>query len=150
VRAVGAVDVHDVDPALAPVIDAAFDPIGRLVGRVVEHLDFEPGPRVVEPGTRVDQPRGDVGLVVKRKLHGNHRPGIIGSGQVVRIGHRARTKPVVTYVLHGQPQQVASIEEESGDGDGVEGSNHSNFDLRVANDEVRINSPFDNRLTSST
>ena len=47
--------------------------LARLVGRVVEHLDLEQLARVVDAADRVDQPIGDVHLVVERQLDRDDR-----------------------------------------------------------------------------
>src|SRR5437667_6529936 len=65
-------DVHALsrEPPNRELGDAA-----RLVGGIVEHLDFKEIARVIDPADRLDQPIGDVHLVVERELnrHGGKR-----------------------------------------------------------------------------
>ena len=55
--------------------------LARLVGRVVEHLDLEQLARVVDAADRVDQPVGDVHLVVERQLDRDDRQRSSGAGR---------------------------------------------------------------------
>ena len=55
-------------PARRVPADGELGDLVRLVGRVVQHLDLEQLARVVDLADRVDQPIGDVHLVVDRQL----------------------------------------------------------------------------------
>ena len=67
----GAVVDRDVDAALPPAPGAPPGEEGGLVGGVVEDLDLEAGARVREPAGGVDEPLGDVLLVVDGELDGD-------------------------------------------------------------------------------
>lgn len=69
--AVRAVVDRDVDAPLAPAPRAPPGEEGRLVGGVVQYLDLEVGGGVGEPARRVDEPLGDMLLVVDGELHGD-------------------------------------------------------------------------------
>ena len=60
--------------------DGELGDAARLVGRVVEHLDFEQVARIVDAADRVDQPVGDVHLVVERQLNRDDRQRIERAG----------------------------------------------------------------------
>ena len=62
--------------------------LARLVGRVVEHLDFEQLARIVDLADRVDQPVRDVHLVVERQL--DRDAAAVGSSGVVGFGSLPR------------------------------------------------------------
>ena len=64
--AVGAVDVLDVDALRGVAAHGELGDLARLVGRVVEHLDFEQLARIVDAADRLDQPVDHVHLVVER------------------------------------------------------------------------------------
>jgi hypothetical protein len=59
-------EVLDVDALGREPAHRAFRDAARLVGGIVEHLDFEEIVRILDPADRVDQPIGDVHLVVER------------------------------------------------------------------------------------
>ena len=67
-RAVDAVDVDDVEPALAQRLDLLAHERARLVGRIVEHLDLEAAARPLDRGGVLEEAVGDRGLVVEREL----------------------------------------------------------------------------------
>ena len=60
--------IGDVDARAALRRTACSATLLRLVGRVVEDLDFEQLPRIVDLADGVDQPIGHVHLVVDREL----------------------------------------------------------------------------------
>ena len=71
--AIGAVEVLDVDALRGEAPDRQLGDAARLVGRVVQHLDFEQLARVVDAAHRLDQAIGDVHLVVERQLDRDDR-----------------------------------------------------------------------------
>src|SRR5690606_17185062 len=67
--------VDDVDALPLPVRDPARGKSGRFVRRIVEDLDLELSGRIIEPGTRVDDPLDHKRLIVDRQLDGDLGPG---------------------------------------------------------------------------
>lgn len=67
-HAVGPVDVHRVEPAIAQALDVGARDRARLVGRVVEDLDLQLARRVVHLGDRLEQALHHGGLVEQREL----------------------------------------------------------------------------------
>ncbi len=65
---VDAMDVRDIEAARRVTPDRQFGDVGRLVGRIVEHLDFQQLARVIHLADRVDQTVRHVHLVVNRQL----------------------------------------------------------------------------------
>ena len=76
-----------------------FGDAARLVGRIVEHLDFEQLARIVQSTDGVDQPIRDVHLVVDRKLDRDWRERAERSG-----GDR-----LLPFVLHVQVHKVVPV-----------------------------------------
>ena len=72
-RPVGAVEVLDVDALGREPPDRSFGDAPCLVSRVVEHLNLEKLRRILDSAHRLDQPVGDVHLVVQRQLNGDDR-----------------------------------------------------------------------------
>ena len=66
-------EVLDVDALRRVPPHRQLGDLAGFVGRVVQHLDFEQLARVVEAADGVDQPIGDVHLVVDRKLDRDDR-----------------------------------------------------------------------------
>jgi hypothetical protein len=87
-------------------VDGAPRDAGGLVGRVIEHLDFEERARVVEGRDGRDQPLDDGAFVEHRKLDGDGRQGI----------ERARPpddRPIpVVEVHHHHPMKAVNRERE--------------------------------------
>jgi hypothetical protein len=74
--AVPAVQVLDVDPLGRVAPHRELGNTLGLVGRVVEHLDLQQLARIIDGAHRLDQPVGDVHLVVERKLDRDRRKRI--------------------------------------------------------------------------
>ena len=72
--------VLDVDALGGESADGDLGDAARLVGRVVEHLNLEPVARIIEAADRVDQPIGDIHLVVDRQLNSDDRKRVKWSG----------------------------------------------------------------------
>ena len=70
---IGAVEILDVDAFRREPPHRQLGDAPGFVGRVVEHLDLEQLARIVEPAHRLDEPVGDVHLVVERKLNRDDR-----------------------------------------------------------------------------
>ena len=70
----------DVMPATAHLRDHAGGDAGRSVVRIVEDLDLETTPRVVEGARGPDQALDDVALVVDRQLDRDRGKGIQPAG----------------------------------------------------------------------
>ena len=104
---VAAVDVLDVDALRRQPLDRQLGDAARLVGRVVQHLDFEPVARVLDGAHRVDQPIGDVHLVVERQLDRHDRE---------RFERRAGFRLVVP-VPHVQVHEVVPVPAVDGEND---------------------------------
>ena len=66
--AIGAMEVLDVDALRRMPADRQFRDLAGFVGRVVQHLNFEQLARVIEAADGLDEPVGDVHLVVDREL----------------------------------------------------------------------------------
>ena len=71
-----AAQVHDVVPEAAHRLDRRGGETGRVVGRIVEHLDLQAAGRVVQGAGGPDEPLDDVALVVDRELDGHVRQRI--------------------------------------------------------------------------
>ena len=100
-------DVLDVDALGGPAAHGQLGDAARLVGRVVEHLDFEQLARVVDAADRLDQPVGDVHLVVERQLNRDDRQ---------RVERRAGLRLLVP-VPHVQVDQVVPVPAVDGEND---------------------------------
>ena len=74
--AVVAVDVLDVEALRGVALHGQPGDVARLVGRVVEDLDFQPVLRVVHPADGLHEAVHHVHLVVERQLHGHRRPRV--------------------------------------------------------------------------
>ena len=98
-RAIAAVQIGDVDPVRRGATNCQLSDGPRLVGRVVQHLDFELVPRVVHLADRLDQPVHDVHLVVDGQLNGDGR-------QLVELAQRNRH---LVPVLHVGVHQVVAV-----------------------------------------
>ena len=72
-RAVGAVEVHGVDAAVAEALDVGAHEGRGLVGRVVEDLDLERVGRVVHLRDGIEEARGHRRLVEERELDRHDR-----------------------------------------------------------------------------
>ena len=77
-------EVLDVDAVRRLPPDGQLGDLAGFVGRVVQHLDFEQLARVVEAADGLDQPVGDVHLVVDRQLNRDDRQRV--ERQPVRTG----------------------------------------------------------------
>ena len=100
--AIVAMQVADIGAEGLVALDAGAGDLLRLVGGIVEHLDFEFLGRIVEARDGFDQPLDDVALVVDRKLHGDARP-------LVRIGRRGREIVAELHVGIDQPVAVQAV-----------------------------------------
>ena len=98
-RAIGAMDVDDVDAVVGIAHHGALRHNARLVGRVVQHLDLEQLARVVELADGVDQPVRHVHLVVDRKLDGDLRQPL----------EAQPADGMTVLVLHVQVDQVIPV-----------------------------------------
>ena len=96
--AIGAMDVGDVDAVGGIAHHGALRHNARLVGGVVQHLDFEQLARIVELADGVDQPVRHVHLVVDRKLDRD-----------LRQPFQARRHGMTVLVLHVQVDQVIPV-----------------------------------------
>ena len=67
------VEVLDVDALGGVPANRQLGDFAGLVGRVVQHLDFEQLPRVIEAADGIDEPVGHVHLVVDRELNRHNR-----------------------------------------------------------------------------
>ena len=68
-------DVVDANASAAPVGRTGRRDLRRCIGGVIQDLDVEQPPGIVEPAGRVDQPLDDVGLVVDGQLDGDSGQG---------------------------------------------------------------------------
>jgi hypothetical protein len=96
---VRAMQVRDVQAARGVAPDRLLGNPLRLVRGIVEDLDFEQVARIVELAYRVDEPVGDVHLVVDRKLDRHRRQG----------GELSRGLRYAILVLHVQVHQVIAV-----------------------------------------
>ena len=69
-------DVGDVHAARGVAAHGLLGHAARLVGRVVQDLDLEELARILDLADGVDQPIGDVHLVVDRQLDRDRRQGV--------------------------------------------------------------------------
>ena len=114
-RAIDAVEVVDVEAARGVAAHRQLGDLGRLVGRVVEHLDLEQLARVVDLADRVDQPVRDVHLVVDRQLDGDARQHVERRQRrrhVVLVLHVKIHKVVPVPAVDGQDAQDEEVEDE--------------------------------------
>jgi hypothetical protein len=101
------VHVLDVD-ALRRI--AAHRPFGddrRFVGGVVEHLDLEQLPRIIDLAHGVDQAIGNIHFVVNRQLDRDER----------QLGEWIRRYRHLVFVLHVQIDQVIPMPSVHGEND---------------------------------
>ena len=100
-------DVLDVDALRGKAADRQLRDLPGLVGRIVQHLDFEQLARILDPAHRLDQPVDDVHLVVERELDGDRR-------QRVEATRRHR---LLVLVLHVQIHKVVAVPPVNGEDD---------------------------------
>ena len=81
-RPIGPVDVLDVDALRGEAAHGQLGDFPGFVGRIVEHLNFEQIPRILDPADRLDQPFDDIHFVVQRKLDRDRRQRL----EVTRAG----------------------------------------------------------------
>ena len=117
--AVGPVDVGDVDARARVPPHGACRDTGRLVCRVVQDLNLEQVPRIVQLADRVDQPVGDVHLVVNRQLNSDARQLVEGSERFW----------LVSLVLHVQVHQVVPVPS-------IHGQNNQNEEIGRENQRL--------------
>ncbi len=98
-------DVDHIDPLCTQMLDDALHQRAGPVGRIVEHLDLEPFPRVVQPGHRSQQPLDGVQLVIDWQLNRDLWP-LHGRRE---DGYRVTPMP---QVEPDQQQAVESIQAE--------------------------------------
>ena len=79
-RTILTVEILDVDAMRGVAPDRELRDFSRFIRRVVQDLDLEQLRRVIEAANRVDQPIGDVHLVVDRQLNGDDRKRVKWSG----------------------------------------------------------------------
>ena len=95
--------------------DSQLRDFAGFVGRVVQDLNFEQLPRIVEAANGLNQPVGDVHLVVNRKLNRDHRQRV----ERLRFGWLGFLMPHVKIhevgpmpAVHGQNAQDEEIADE--------------------------------------
>ena len=104
-HAIDSVQIHGVDAAGSQPLDVRADERLRLVGRVVEHLDLELVPRVVDGGDGLEQAGRDGRLVEERQLHGHARQLVVAHG----LARQKRGRCDVTTVAPAQNHQVKPV-----------------------------------------
>ncbi len=105
---VGAMEESHLATARTPLRNFRRANLGRLIGRIVEYLDFEPVGGVVQARHRVEQPGGDEFFIVQRQLDGHarqvgeqrFRPRQVATMSVVQVDHPVPVQPVTRQ----QPQ----------------------------------------------
>ena len=123
--AVQPMDVLDVDPFGGPAPHRLVGDVPGLVGRVVEHLDFQQLARVVDSADGVDQPVGDVHLVVKRQLNRYNRKGIERRASLrlpVLVSHVEVDKVVPMPTVNGEDNEHEEVDGEGERFSGCHGS----------------------------
>ena len=105
--AVVAVDVGDVQALLAQPRDPRAGDALRLVRRIVEHLDFQPVSRILDPRHRLDQTLDDIHFIVQGELDGD-------AGEDLELPLRRRQVPLVLVeqVRHHVPVRPVDREDE--------------------------------------
>ncbi len=68
---------RDVQTGSTVAIDEGTGDGRCFIRRVVQNLNLEPVPRIVQPNDRLDQPLDDVSLVVDRQLHRDPREMLV-------------------------------------------------------------------------
>ncbi len=91
--------IRDVDSLGGKASDGQLRDFPGLVDRIVEHLNFEQIPWILNPADRLDQPFDDIHLVVQRELDGDRRQRL-----EVTQGDR-----VLVLVLHVQVDKVVTV-----------------------------------------
>jgi hypothetical protein len=104
---IGAVEVLDVDALQGRPAHGELGDAGGLIGRVVEHLDLEAVPRVIDAADRLHQPLDDVHLVVNRELDRD-------DGQFLEPSRRHRH---LVLVLHVDVDKVVAVPPVGGEHD---------------------------------
>ena len=89
--AIGAMDVGDVHAAGGVAAHGLLGDAARFVRRVIQDLDLKQLARILDLADGVDQPIGDIHLVVNRELDRHHGQGVQRSG-------RDRLPPLVLHV----------------------------------------------------
>jgi hypothetical protein len=120
--AVGPVDVVDVEPLGAPVLDGPPGDERGLVERVVEDLDLEQLARIVELADRPDEPLDDVHLVEDGELDGDPgqllvvplRDRHVVLVAVVQVRHEVPVRPI-----HGEYEQDQPVGDDDRDLEGT-------------------------------
>jgi hypothetical protein len=80
------VEVDDREPLGGHLLAGLGGDLGRVIGGVVEDLDFEPVERVIDGAARLDDALGDGVLVEHRELHGDPRQLVeVGLGDVAVV-----------------------------------------------------------------
>ena len=97
---VGAMKIRDVESALRLPLHRARRDVAGLIGRVVQHLDFEQVPRIVDLADGVDEPLRHVHLVEDRELDRDARQ---------RIERRDLPLRYVVPVLHVKIHKVVPV-----------------------------------------
>jgi hypothetical protein len=101
--AVAAVQMLDPEASLEePPYDLSNNR-GSLVVGVVEHLDLQPIPWIVEAAYGADESLGDIHFVEERQLDGDQRPG-------VGVLRRSGKVPPCAIVEHQQMNPVAAVQ----------------------------------------
>ena len=107
-----AVDVLDIETLGAITLRRQPGDVLRLVGRVVEDLDFELLFRVVHPADGLDQPVHHVHFVEERQLHRHRGPGLGIDRRrdfVPLVLHVKIHKVVAMPAVHGQDTQDEEV-----------------------------------------
>jgi hypothetical protein len=101
---------------------------GRVVGRVVEHLDLEPLPGIVDRACRLDHPLGHPPLVVHRELDGHRRQVAVAVGRHGAAAPGPRVEehhPVAVRAVRTDDQDHDEVGGEQEQGEGLHGVRRS-------------------------
>ena len=79
-----------------------------VIGRIVEHLDLEAAPRIVERRRGIDESLGDEALVVHRELDRDRREHVLGE-----TVDRFRKLTTVAEVVAQKGRPVTPVEGEN-------------------------------------
>ena len=108
--------VSNVHAACSVPADSQLSNLGRFVGRIVQHLDFEQLARIVHLADRIDQPVRDVHLVEDRQLNRDRRQGLQRRqrlGHVPLVFHVKIHKVVAVPAVDGQDAKHEKVRDEN-------------------------------------
>ncbi len=120
--AIVAVDVEDGKAEGAVALDALAGDELRLVGRIVENLNFEAVARVIELRDGLDEALDHVALVVDRELHRDPRPlrdFRRRSGNILAMLEEVVDEDVAMNSVHRQNHHHQEIRQHDGEIEGV-------------------------------